>query len=271
MPEQDALTIEMEPVLGGQEFGPAQPEPQEVRGVTDEQMQLATQFEQRYGTTATVTAKEALGVDPSRAELIDSTNEFLQRAADRADDERAEDAKTAYNLVTTNAQGIEQRGIIEAASLTEAIHEAWRFVGQEDQKGEPVKRAQLEWDGGNEVTYFYDRDQGFEVDRPAGVVLSHEAQLSRERQPPNVNQSWLEKEAQLIRESSAVAGRIATEDIPLAEAYYSGRRDAFNSAREDFIQHNPELAATVPPAIETHEIRIQQPAIESENLSLEFA
>ena len=52
MPEQDALTIEMEPVRGGQEFGPAQPEPQQVNGVTDEQMQHAAQFEQRYGATA---------------------------------------------------------------------------------------------------------------------------------------------------------------------------------------------------------------------------
>ncbi len=52
MPETEALTIEMEPVRGGQEFGPVQPEPQRVSGVTDEQMQLATQFEARYGQTA---------------------------------------------------------------------------------------------------------------------------------------------------------------------------------------------------------------------------
>jgi hypothetical protein len=82
--------------------------------------------------------------------------------------------------------------------------------------------------------------------------------------------AWLEQEARLIRESSEVAGRIATEDIPLAEAYYSGRRDSFNSAREDFIQHNPDLANSVPSAIEADEIRIQQRAIEPENLSLEF-
>jgi hypothetical protein len=51
----------------------------------------------------------------------------------------------------------------------------------------------------------------------------------------------------------------------------AGRRDSFNSAREDFIQHNPDLANSVPSAIEADEIRIQQRAIEPpENLSLEF-
>lgn len=129
-----------------------------------------------------MTAKRALQGETFDAELVDSTSQFLQRAADRADDDKTEDLsreanKTTYNLITTNAQGIEQRAI-EAASLTEATHDAWRLVAEE---GDTVKRAQLEWDGGNEVSHIYDRDQGVELDRPDGLVLAHEAQLKREQ------------------------------------------------------------------------------------------
>jgi hypothetical protein len=269
MPEQDALTIEMEPVRGGHEFGPAQPEPQQVTGLTDEQMQQAAQFEQRYGATARVTAKQVLAGDFIHAELVDSTSQFLQRAADRADDERGEDTTKnlargadAYTFSAKATDGRQVEQTLTAAGVEAATLEAWKIIQENQQSGMQIQSARIEWQNeeGPQVSHIYDRTQGFELSRPEGISFPHEQQMA-----------WLEQEARLIRESSEVAGRIATEDIPLAEAYYSGRRDSFNSAREDFIQHNPDLANSVPSAIEADELRIQQRAIEPENLSLEFS
>jgi len=162
MPEQDTLTIEMEPVRGDREFGPVQPEPQQVSGVAEEQLLQAFQFEH-------------LESPPYDAELARTTNEFLARAVARADDDRREDL-------------------------------ARQTVRAETHTASPA---------------------------------------------------WLDQESMRIRQEAASSVFETAEEAALASAYYNGRREAFNSARENFIAVNPDAAKRLPVAIDIQEVQVR--------------
>jgi hypothetical protein len=68
--------------------------------------------------------------------------------------------------------------------------------------------------------------------------------------------NWLEQEAVRIREASELS--VPTAEVELAEAYWSGRRDSFNEAREQMLHANPGLEKDLPAAIEIDEIRVRQ-------------
>ena len=276
MAEQDPITIEMEPVRGDQEFGAAQPEPQQINGVTEEQMQLAAQFEQRYGQTAQVTAKQALEGETFDAELVNSANQFLQRAADRADDDRAEDlsrkqkqewnglvvggtatpgaiavsSRAASELtkdeIVTEGRGLRTRLDGLAAKLDSALdsseHEE-RMKIRDEMK--PLAK------GENEL-----RDEYFERDRAETRAVSG---------------SWLEWQSMQIRAQAANSVFETPDEAALAAAYYNGRRETFNSARENFISAHPEAAERLPAAIQLDEVQVRTSAQAFETPSVEIA
>ena len=68
--------------------------------------------------------------------------------------------------------------------------------------------------------------------------------------------NWLEQESARIREASELS--VPTAEVELAEAYWSGRRDSFNEAREYMLQANAGLEKDLPAAIEVDEIRVRQ-------------
>jgi hypothetical protein len=357
MAEQNELTIEMEPVRGGREFGVTQPEPRQV-------------------------------ID---AELVESTNQFLQRAADRADDDRREELAERQlvreqsavaggwipgvatdaqreNLRADHARRQEWNGLIVGGSVAAGLKE--RFADVLNAGGEVQFQSLrddpryhdliLNKDGfGERTDPLYDfrwplTDEGALqrwpvaamaagtghfapsicvpedhrlVEKPAVLgtpkppsqlskdELVKEARVTRallediggslqsaellakvdstdvaaarlelrDKMKPlalrenalrdeylgrlraeslTVSPTWLEQEAGGIR--AAERGGVASEDIPLAEAYYNGRREAFNSARTDFLANNPERANEVPAAIEIQEIRVPQRVLEAE-------
>jgi hypothetical protein len=74
--------------------------------------------------------------------------------------------------------------------------------------------------------------------------------------PRNPQVNWLEQESARIREASELS--VPTAEVELAEAYWSGRRDSFNEAREYMLQANAGLEKDLPAAIEVDEIRVRQ-------------
>jgi hypothetical protein len=95
---------------------------------------------------------------------------------------------------------------------------------------------------------------------------------SSRSEPETVGQTWLDQEGNRIREAAALA--VPAAEIALAGAYWNGRREGFNSAREDVLANHPERAQDLPAAIEVDEIRIRQQVLEQEQTrdrSLEVA
>lgn len=76
------------------------------------------------------------------------------------------------------------------------------------------------------------------------------------------SQTWLQQEATLIREASELA--VPASEIGLANAYWNGRREGFNSAREDVLAHFPDRSRDLPDAIQVDEVRVRQLVIEQE-------
>ena len=249
MPETDAITIEMEPVRGGQEYGAAQPEPQ-----------------------------QALEGKTFDAELVESTNQFLQRAADRADDDRREDltrkqkqqwdglvaggaglialsarqqtddqatlnklpvAELSRDEIITEARGVRARLDDLAAKLDEA-DEAERLKVRDEMK--PLAKRE------NEL-----RDEYFE--RPREQVIS---------------ESWLGYEAMRIRQEASTSVFETQDEANLAAAYYNGRRETFNSALENFSAANPDAAERLPAAISIDEVQVRtrEQALETPSMEI---
>lgn len=66
--------------------------------------------------------------------------------------------------------------------------------------------------------------------------------------------------------------QIKEENVPLHEAYLSGRRDSYNALREDLVSKNPELEKSLPPSVEMDEIQVRQAVQQQkEDRSLELA
>ncbi len=74
--------------------------------------------------------------------------------------------------------------------------------------------------------------------------------------------TWFDQEASRIQQAPELA--VPANEIELANAYWNGRREGFNSARQFAIDHNPSLEMDLPPAIQLDEIRVRQPALEQE-------
>jgi len=94
----------------------------------------------------------------------------------------------------------------------------------------------------HEANQRYYNNQGYLPDTPAEVRTA--------------SLNWLEQESARIREASELS--VPTADVELAEAYWSGRRDSFNEAREYMLQANAGLEKDLPAAIEVDEIRVRQ-------------
>lgn len=144
------------------------------------------------GSVAPATQRQARG-ETFDAEVIQSAEKFDARFGSNALQHASvipEEALNEYSLISRLNDGVETTYTIHSPDLEDATQQAWREI----QKRENVAAAKLEWDGGNEVSYIYDRKQGIELDRPAGLVLPHERQQQREqlkeRQPPAQKQGY---------------------------------------------------------------------------------
>lgn len=83
---------------------------------------------------------------------------------------------------------------------------------------------------------------------------------------------YLAQERANIKEIQGAAAQMSNENLPLHEAYLSGRRDAYNSLRDEVVIENPELAKSLPPSIEMDEIKVRQVVEQQkEDRSLELA
>jgi hypothetical protein len=91
----------------------------------------------------------------------------------------------------------------------------------------------------------------------------------RNEEKVQLDQEWFERHSFHIREANTVAA-YAPEEMAVAQAYWSGQRDLFNSVREDAITVNPSRAKDLPAAIEFDEIRVRQ-QIQEPGQSLELA
>ena len=272
MPETDAITIEMEPVRGGQEFGRVEPEPQQVSGVTDEQMQLAAQFEQRFGQTAPVTAKQALEAEPFNAELVNSTNQFLQRAADRADDDRTEDLtrkqKQEWNGLV--AGGVAAAGVIAVSSRPVGELTKDELVTEGSGVRARLDDLSAKLDNVEEAERLKLRDEMKPLATRENELRDEYVGRDRE-QTLTVSEEWLRYESMRIRQQAATSVFETPDEAALAAAYYNGRRETFNSARENFIAINPEVAETLPAAISIDEVQVRTRAQAFETPSMEIA
>ena len=327
MAEQDELTIEMEPVRGGREFGieaeRAQREDAAYRAAGLEPDASAVPAD-LYG----IDTEQELIAFRGNKELVESTNLFLQRAAARADDDRNEEltkrqiareqSAAAGGWIpggATDAQRQKLRGdharrqewrelmaVDTAAAGTAGMAETGQNMTERDlalraaefdrwfavqrpvtelTKEEIVIEARqihasLEEMGGRlDTLESAERLELRDQMKPLAVrenALRDEYLGRVKAESRTVSQTWLEREATRLRESPERAG-VSIEEIALAEAYYNGRREGFNSAREDFLEHHPERANDIPPAIEIQEIRVRQRAmeVEPEGHSMEIA
>lgn len=83
---------------------------------------------------------------------------------------------------------------------------------------------------------------------------------------------YLAQERANIKEIQGAAAQMSNENFPLHEAYLSGRRDAYNSLRDELAAGNPDLKASLPPSIEMEEIKVRQVVEQQkEDRSLELA
>ena len=277
MPEQDPITIEMEPVRGDQEFGPAQPEPQQINSVTEEQMQLAAEFDERFGVTAQITVRQALEGEIFDAELVNSTNQFLQRAADRADDDRAEDLsrqqKQDWNRLLVGG------GTATAGAITVSTRAAGELTKDEIiTEGRDV-RSRLDGlapklDSAMDSS---EREERMKIRDEMKPLAKRENELrdeyfERDRAEIHaVSESWLDWQSMQIRAQAANSVFETPDEAALAAAYYNGRRETFNSARENFISVHPEAAERLPAAIQLGEVQVRTRAQAFETPSVEIA
>lgn len=69
---------------------------------------------------------------------------------------------------------------------------------------------------------------------------------------------YLAKEREQIKEIQSAGAQITEENVPLHQAYLSGRRDSYNALRENLVANNPELEKSLPPSVEMDEIQVRQ-------------
>ena len=83
---------------------------------------------------------------------------------------------------------------------------------------------------------------------------------------------YLAKEREQIEDMQSATAQITEENVPLHEAYLSGRRDSYNALRGDLVAKHPELEKSLPPSVEMDEIQVRQAVQQQkEDWSLELA
>jgi hypothetical protein len=70
------------------------------------------------------------------------------------------------------------------------------------------------------------------------------------------SKEWLQQEAERIRQAADLV--VPAAEAGLAAAYWNGRRESFNSAREDVLAKYPDRANDLPEAIQVDEILVRQ-------------
>ncbi len=103
-----------------------------------------------------------------------------------------------FTAITADGQQIEQ--VFAATTVDGAAAQGWESIRERAAAGVQVEAAQLTWEGVDspEVEYIYDRRQGIELYRPAGLTL-REAQLETLSQ--RVSGEWT------LQQFSEVAGK----------------------------------------------------------------
>jgi hypothetical protein len=127
---------------------------------TEEELRArAAAFVQRFGNDA--------------RELLKRDNLYWLEAQERTG-ERMDTYK--FTATTSDGQQIEQ--VFAATTVDGAAAQGWESIRERAVAGVQVEAAQLTWEGVDspEVEYIYDRRQGIELYRPAGLTL-REAQL----------------------------------------------------------------------------------------------
>ena len=130
-------------------------------------------------------ANEQNGREFTEQEIRDRAEAFDQRFGNNAHEflngrqetiERPGETQ-AYRFSGKTTDGREVEQALTASNLDDASRQAWEAIQQQDRSGTQIASARLEWGNkqdGPQVEYLYDRNQGFEVNRPAGIKLSHE-------------------------------------------------------------------------------------------------
>jgi hypothetical protein len=196
---------------------------------------------------------------------------------------------------------------LDAGDISAATREAWSVIEEHDGlSAGALKSAQLEWEADQQpqVSYLYDREQGFESDRPPGIKLTAERdvlvnQTINEAQENGAlkveaDQTVIAQETNEVVENptdneikSALAARSALEkerQSILAEAqtphepgldgalksYVNGRVDAYNNIRNAMAESS---AIELPEVIEPEDIAVVAPTLEIDDRqqSLELA
>jgi hypothetical protein len=196
---------------------------------------------------------------------------------------------------------------LDAGDVSAATREAWSVIEEHDGlSAGALKSAQLEWEADQQpqVSYLYDREQGFEWDRPPGIKLTAERDLlvnqtineAQENGALKVeaDQTVISQETNEVVANptdneikSALAARTALEkerQSILAEAqtphepgldgalksYVNGRVDAYNNIRNAMAESS---AIELPEVIEPEEIAVVAPTLEIDDRqqSLELA
>ena len=121
-------------------------------------------------------------------------------------------------------------------ALTEAEFKAEYIAGVVQREFE-VKQSREEGEGRLSITAPQDR--------------------ADELEKVSLDKDWFERASRQIREFPTVAD-YPVEEMAVAQAYWNGQRDLFNSAREAALKADPTLAKDLPAAIEVDEIRVRQ-------------
>ncbi len=80
-----------------------------------------------------------------------------------------------YDFSATTADGRHVDQALTASGVEEATLQAWDVIQQHQRNGVQIETARIEWsnDEGPQVSYIYDRTQGFEISKPEGLDLQN--------------------------------------------------------------------------------------------------
>jgi len=235
----------------------------ETIALTEQQIRSAAAFDQHFGSNA---------------------YDFLKGGSE---------AK-GYKFSARTADGREMDQMLTAPNADVATRQSWDVIEEQDRNGTEIATARIEWsdEEGPQVSYIYDRQQGFELNRPWGIVLTHEAQLvaqtineaqengalrigtdqqtvvaaetnevvekptEKEMQSALVARSALETERQNILMEAQTPHEVGLDGA--LKSYVNGRADAYNNIRNALAESS---AVELPKLIEPEEINVAPPTL----------
>jgi hypothetical protein len=166
----------------------------------DEIREQAAAFDQRFGNNAfeflnrpeQQIREDMRGVFPQ-----DSIDSAIREERERTIGTIGEVQAYRFSAKTTDGREIEQ--MVAASNLYVAERQGWDAIRERDQSGVQIASAKLEWTDaeGPQVEYLYDKAQGFEVNRPSGITLSHE-QVKVAREDAAYRAAGLEPDASAV-------------------------------------------------------------------------